>query len=166
MRNLIVAGCLSLLAANAVAAAPILSVEADVDVPSGLYSYSLANFGPTAVLGFSVLVSASVEEAVAPVGWIVGTVALGNFTNVQWVSSDVIFDLAPGNVLRGFLIRSGAPSGTVEYSAFDEALDFASGDTLGPVDAKIPEPPVVALSLVTVILVLLRHRSDMHRAAS
>ena len=110
------------------------------------YDYSVENTGTVSILGFFVTVDASVDQVLAPNGWDFGTLVIGPQTIVQWLSSDMQFDIGPGQTLPDFIIMSTAPPGIAEYSALDDDFNFFNGQTVGPQRSQVtPEPSSMLL---------------------
>jgi hypothetical protein len=118
-------------------------VDASVSASPGGFSYSYNTENQTAVgiLGFSLDVTGDVGTIGSPAGWVSGTAVIGpGETLIDWVSTDVPFDVPAFGSLSGFMVASTDGPGTVAFSTLDENFNFFDGSTTGPVASAVPEP--------------------------
>jgi hypothetical protein len=155
-----------------VAHADIVSVIPSVSGSPGAFSYSYAvdNQPSVGLLLFSLTVTGDVGTILAPTGWVTATGVGGpGQTLVEWISTDVPFDIPAFGSLSGFSLTSDSGPGTVAFSTFDEGFSEFDGQTTGPVVSAVPEPNSVALLSTSLIAIYfgrrfaLRKRSTAHR---
>ncbi len=119
------------------------------------YSYEIENQTSVGLLLFSLSITGDVGTIDAPNGWLTTTEVLTpGEIQVEWISTDVPYDVPALGTLSGFSFASDSGPGTVEFSTFDENFNESVGQTTGPVApsvSAVPEPP--SLLLVTLALV-------------
>ena len=83
----------------------------------------------------------------APTGWVTTTgIPSSGETLVEWISTDIPFDVPAFGGLSGFSFTSDSGPGTVAFSTFDENFIEFDGQTTGPVAlTSVPEPQTVFL---------------------
>jgi hypothetical protein len=110
------------------------------------YAYEVDNQTSVGLLLFSLTVTGDVETILAPAGWVTATsfIAPGE-TQVEWVSTDVPYDVPALGTLSGFAIASDSGPGAVDFSTFDEIFSEFDGQTTGPIASTVPEPNTMAL---------------------
>jgi hypothetical protein len=105
------------------------------------YSYEIENQTSVGLLLFSLTVTGDVGTINAPAGWITSTgIPAPGETLVDWISTDVPFDVPAFGTLSGFSFASDSGPGTVAFSTFDENFSEFDGQTTGPVVSTVPEP--------------------------
>ena|ERR1035438_1854883 len=123
-------------------------VDASVVGSPGAYSYSyeIENQTDVGVLLFSLTITGDVGLIEAPTGWVSGTTILApGETSVEWISTDIPYDVPTLGTLSGFVIASDSGPGTVDFSTFDDNFTEFDGQTTGPVASTVPEPQSLAL---------------------
>ena len=128
------------------------------------YSYEIENQTSVGLLLFSLTVTGDVGTINAPTGWVSGTGIPGpGETLVEWISTDVPFDVPALGTLSGFSFTSDSGPGTVAFSTFDENFSESDGQTTGPVASTsiIPEPNSLAL-LATGLIGMIYIRRAQH----
>jgi len=119
-------------------------LNSSVSGTSGNYSYAyqLENQTSVGILLLSLTVTGDVRLVQAPTGWVSATNLLApGETQVEWVSTDVPYDVPALGALSGFVIASDSGPGSVAFSTFDENFSEFDGRTVGPVAAtSVPEP--------------------------
>jgi len=104
------------------------------------YSYEIENQTSVALLLFSLTVTGDVGTINAPTGWLTATdIPAPGETQVEWISTDVPYDVPAFGTLSGFSLTSDSGPGTVPFSTFDENFSEFDGQTTGPI-APVPEP--------------------------
>ena len=108
---------------------------------------------------FSSTVTGDVGLIQAPTGWVtaIDNPAPGEI-QVEWVSTDVPYDVPALGTLSGFVIASDSGPGSVAFSTFDENFNEFDGQTTGPVASTVPEPQSVFLLATAVVGILTRRR--------
>jgi hypothetical protein len=138
--------------------ADVITVVPSVSGSPGAYSYSYEVDNQTSVglLLFSLTVTGDVGTIVAPTGW-VDTTGVGGpgQTLVEWISTDVPFDVPALGSLSGFSLTSDTGPGTVAFSTFDENFSEFDGQTQGPVAPSVPEPSTVFLFGTSFIVLII-----------
>lgn len=153
--SLIIASVLVTSAARA----DVISVIPSVSGSPGTfaYSYEIDNQTSVGLLLFSLTVTGDVGTIQAPSGWVTATGTGGpGETLVEWISTDVPFDVAAFGSLSGFSFTSDSDPGTVAFSTFDENFGEFDGLATGPVftPAPVPEPGQLGLLLASVCILL------------
>jgi hypothetical protein len=110
------------------------------------YSYEIENQTSVGLLLFSLTVTGDVGAINAPTGWVMSTgIPAPGETLVEWISTDVPYDVPALEALSGFSFASDSGPGTVAFSTFDENFSEFDGQTTGPVASTVPEPDSLAL---------------------
>jgi hypothetical protein len=135
-------------------------VDASVSGSSGAlsYAYEVENQTAIGILGLSLDVTGDVGSLEAPGGWVAGTAVISpGATLINWVSTDVPFDVPPLGTLSGFAVASTDGPGTVAFSTLDEDFNFFDGETTGPVASPIPEPAsIIVLGFGLAVFAIIR----------
>jgi len=148
------------LAVLGVARAGVI-VDTSVSGTMGAFSYAYDVEDQTAlgVLAFSLTFAGDIANIQSPLGWVAGTGVPGpGETQVQWVSTDIQFDIPAFGTLSGFAITSDSGPGNASFSTLDETFNEFDGSTIGPVASNIPEPPCLFLIGTALIAILGRRR--------
>lgn len=125
-------------------------VDASVTGTSGAFSYAyqVENQTDVNIFLFSLTVSGNIDMLQSPNGWSasVEIIEPGQIF-IQWISTDVPFDVPASGTLAGFLIGSDSGPGTVAFSTLDENSGEFDGQTTGPVASAsgVPEPNSLVL---------------------
>lgn len=146
---------------SSAARADMISVVPSVSGSPGAFSYSYEVDNQTSVglLLFSLTVTGDVGTIIAPTGWVTATEAGGpGETLIEWISTDVPFDVPAFGSLSGFSFTSDSGPGTVAFSTFDENFSEFDGRTTGPVASTVPEPNSVALLGTSLVVVFFGRR--------
>lgn len=121
------------------------------------YSYEVQNQTSVGLLLFSLTVTGDVGIIGAPTGWVTTTGSGGpGETLVEWISTDISYDVPATGTLSGFSLRSDSVPGTVAFSTFDEGFTEFDGQTTGPAASTVPEPNSLALLGAVVIGIYIR----------
>src|ERR1017187_2116179 len=115
-------------------------VDASVSGTTGAYSYAyeVENQTDVGLLLLSLTVTGDVGIMQSPTGWVPATTVLApGETLVEWISTDVPFDVPALGTLSGFSFTSGSGPGTVAFSTFDENFSEFDGQTTGPVASTV-----------------------------
>jgi hypothetical protein len=135
-------------------------VDASVSGSPGAYTYSyeIENQTSVGLLLFSLTVTGDIGAISAPTGWLTSTgIPSPGETLVEWISTDVPYDVPALGTLSGFSFTSDSEPGTAAFSTFDENFSEFDGQTTGPVASSVPEPRS-AILVGTVLLGLCLQR--------
>ena len=153
------AAVIAALSLSAVARADVI-VDVSVSGTTGAYSYAyeVENQTSVAILLFSLTVTGDVGTMQSPTGWVPATTVLApGETLVEWISTDVPFDVPALGTLSGFSLASDSAPGTVGFSTFDENFTEFDGQTTGPVASTVPEPSsLILMGAAMALMVTLR----------
>lgn len=155
----------SFLFLSSMARANTIIVDASVSGTTGAYTYAyeIENETSVGLLLFSLTVTGDVGTIQSPAGWLSTTAVAGvGETLVEWISTDVPYDVPASGSLSGFSLSSDSDPGSVAFLAFDEDFNEFDGQTPGPVAPTaptVPEPTSFVLmgaSLVGVYILRMR----------
>ena len=159
-----------LVFAASLRAAPIVSATAQTMQGQTTYQYRITADTTTSIFSFSIGVSESLVDVLSvssPFGWFV-TSSPGDIT---WASSDLLFDILPGQELAGFGFTSLASPGSVAYLLQlgdpDTGLQtgLSEGLTSGPASAGNPVPEPSTMLLVASVLGVAMLNGSIRRKA-
>ena len=130
-----------LLLVSDVRAGIIVDVSTSQTNGTYTYSYQIENQTSVGLFAFSLSLPAVIGTIQSPNGWDGSIVPILDETLVQWVSTDVPFDVPAFGTLAGFVITSSSGPGSVTFSTLDDNFSQFEGQTTGPVaSASVPEP--------------------------
>jgi len=132
------------------------------------YSYEIENQTSVGLLLFSLTVTGDVGTINAPTGWVTSTgIPAPGETLVEWISTDVPFDVPALGTLSGFSFTSDSGPGTVAFSTFDENFSEFDGQSTGPVasTSSVPEPNSLALLATGLIGIYIRRRWTLGKSS-
>ena len=142
------------------AQADSILVDPSVSGSSGAYSYSyeIENQTSVGLLLFSLTFTGDLGTIQSPTGWLstTGTAGPGE-TLVEWISTDVPFDVPALGTLSGFSFTSDSGPGIVAFSTFDENFSEFDGQTTGPIASTVPEPSSMVMVFIGTGLLLGAH---------
>jgi hypothetical protein len=126
------------------------------------YSYGIENQTDVGILLFSLTVTGDVGTIDAPTGWVTATgIPAPGVTLVEWISTDVPYDVPALGTMSGFSFESDSGPGDVSFSTFDENFTEFDGQTTGPVApavSNVPEPNTFAFLATALIGIYVRRR--------
>jgi hypothetical protein len=130
------------------------------------YGYEIENQTDVGILLFSLTVTGDVRAVKGPTGWLTTTdIQAPGELQVEWISTDVPYDVPARGTLAGFSFMSDSGPGSVAFSTFNENFSEFDGQTTGPVASIVPEPSGLAL-LSTALISILSRRSYSVRTRS
>lgn len=143
-------------------------VDASVSGTTGAYyyAYEVENQTDVGLLLLSLTLTGDVGTMQSPTGWVPTTTVLApGETLVEWISTDVPFDVPALGTLSGFSFTSDSGPGTVAFSTFDENFTEFDGQTTGPVASTVPDPNSLALLGTALIGIYIRRRWTLGKSS-
>ncbi len=143
------------------ATADAINITPSVSGTTGNYSYAyeIDNQTHVGIILFSLAVTGDVGLVQAPTGWVTATdIPAPGETQVEWISTDVPYDVPASGILSGFVFASDSGPGNVAFSTFDENFAEFDGQTTGPAASTVPEPNGLALLGTALIGLYMRRR--------
>lgn len=163
MKKMLMVLWLWLIAASVAAGSVLVTPSVNLIGGSYSYEYTVENVGTTSIIGFGLQgLVPSIFNPTSPSGWNVSTFDDGTTWSVMWVSSDVLFDLAPGKILSNLSFLSDSPPGDVFFAVLDTDFEGFEGQTVGPL-AVIPIPSTFALMGICLISLLWKNNYRPYR---